>query len=69
MTIPLSTMSIASSGGVFLEGREHGLDDGVDRLGEGLARISSLLTTTVLGGTPATMSRPFTSLVSCFSTG
>ena len=37
--MPLSTMSAASSGGVFSSASEHGLDDGVDRLAERLADL------------------------------
>ncbi len=38
-TMPLSTMSAASSGGVRSRATEHGLDDGVDRLGQRFADL------------------------------
>ena len=62
-TMPLSTISAASSGGVFSSARSTAST--IAFVGSASAsRISSELTTTVFG-TPATRSRPFTSVVSC----
>jgi hypothetical protein len=62
-TTPLSTMSAASSGGV--RSRASSAASTIALIGScSASRISSEFTTTVLG-TPATMSLPFTSIVSC----
>ena len=66
-TMPLSTMSAASSGGVRSSAISTASTIALSgSLSE--SRISSEFTTTVFG-MPATMSRPFTSIVSCWSSG